>query len=86
MPRGTTRSVPGRHVLPGGRQDRRSGPQGGGTVVPTFAKDGAYGRLTVAAFSQWQRVCGFTGDDADGIPGRRSLTQLGQRHGFLVKE
>jgi len=31
-------------------------------------------------------VCGFTGDDADGIPGRRSLTQLGQRHGFLVKE
>jgi CHAP domain len=57
-----------------------------GLLSPTFAKDGSFGKLTVAAFSQWQRVCGFTGDDADGIPGRRSLTQLGLRHGFLVKE
>jgi hypothetical protein len=57
-----------------------------GLLSPTFAKDGSFGKLTVTAFSQWQRVCGFTGDDADGIPGRRSLTQLGLRHGFLVKE
>jgi hypothetical protein len=57
-----------------------------GLLSASFAKDGSFGKLTVAAFSQWQRVCGFTGDDADGIPDRRSLTQLGLRHGFRVQE
>lgn len=34
------------------------------------------------AYAEWQRSLGYTGSDADGIPGRASLEQLG----FTVKE
>jgi hypothetical protein len=46
--------------------------------------DGHYGTTTVAAYSAWQRRCGYTGAAADGIPGRDSLTKLGAKHGFDV--
>ncbi len=46
--------------------------------------DGSFGTKTVTAYSAWQRRCGYTGADADGIPGRNSLTALGGRHGFSV--
>ena len=48
--------------------------------------DGHYGTTTVAAYSAWQRHLGYRGNDADGIPGKTSLTQLGRRHGFDVKD
>lgn len=35
-------------------------------------------------YRQWQRRLGYKGDDANGIPGRESLTRLGDRHGFGV--
>jgi len=57
-----------------------------GLLSQAYAKDGSFGTLTITAYSQWQRELGFTGDDADGIPGRSSLIELGHRHGFLVKE
>jgi hypothetical protein len=57
-----------------------------GLLSPTFAKDGSFGTVTVTAYSQWQRRQGFTGPDADGIPGRQTLTTLGNRHGFSVKD
>lgn len=46
--------------------------------------DGHYGTATKSAYAAWQRRCGYTGADADGIPGRSSLTKLGARHGFTV--
>lgn len=48
--------------------------------------DGHFGSKTVAAYKKWQRRCGYTGSDADGIPGKASLTKLGAKHGFDVKE
>ncbi|MFE5325685.1 N-acetylmuramoyl-L-alanine amidase [Embleya sp. NPDC056575] len=46
--------------------------------------DGHYGTATVRAYAEWQRRLGYSGSDADGIPGRRSLARLGDRHGFTV--
>jgi hypothetical protein len=46
--------------------------------------DGSYGTKTLGAYSTWQRRLGYTGSDADGIPGKTSLQRLGDRHGFTV--
>lgn len=45
---------------------------------------GVFGPHTKAAYAAWQRHRGFTGRQANGIPGLKTLTQLGQRHGFTV--
>lgn len=46
--------------------------------------DGHFGTTTRTAYAAWQRRCGYSGADADGIPGRSSLAALGRRHGFRV--
>lgn len=46
--------------------------------------NGLYGTATIRAYTAWQRRLGFAGRNADGIPGKRSLILLGQRHGFDV--
>ncbi|MDQ0943261.1 N-acetylmuramoyl-L-alanine amidase [Streptomyces sp. V1I1] len=49
--------------------------------------DGHYGTATKTAYAAWQRSAaggGFKGADADGIPGKESLTRLGKRRGFTV--
>ena len=56
-----------------------------GLLAQRFS-DGHYGTTTEAAYAAWQRRLGYRGDDADGIPGKASLTELGERHGFDVKE
>ncbi|MFD9319279.1 N-acetylmuramoyl-L-alanine amidase [Streptomyces sp. NPDC060053] len=51
--------------------------------------DGSFGSKTIAAYARWQRSPaggGYTGDAADGIPGKNSLRLLGARYGFDVKE
>lgn len=48
--------------------------------------DGHFGSSTIEAYANWQRRCGWSGDDADGLPGIASLTKLGKRRGFDVKE
>jgi hypothetical protein len=48
--------------------------------------DGHFGTATVEAYALWQRRCGWSGSAADGIPGIASLTKLGKRRGFDVKE
>jgi hypothetical protein len=48
-------------------------------------QDGHFGSTTVEAYRKWQHRCGFTGDDANGIPGRTSLEKLGRRHGWRVR-
>lgn len=45
--------------------------------------DGHYGRTTVAAYSRWQRALGYSGADANGIPGMSSLTALGRKTGLF---
>lgn len=47
--------------------------------------DGHFGTLTVKAYAALQRRYGYSGDDADGIPGKASLTRLGKAHGFTVE-
>ncbi|MFI2412649.1 peptidoglycan-binding protein [Streptomyces sp. NPDC018947] len=47
--------------------------------------DGSFGTKTKAAYSAWQRRCGFHGTDADGIPGHSTLRLLGLTHGFTVR-
>ena len=49
--------------------------------------DGSFGTKTVTAYARWQRSPaggGYTGTDADGIPGAASLKRLAARHGFTV--
>jgi hypothetical protein len=46
--------------------------------------DGHYGTTTIAAYAKWQTKLGYRGKDADGIPGKTSLTRLGDRYGFTV--
>ncbi|GAB3425230.1 hypothetical protein [Flindersiella endophytica] len=58
--------------------------QAEGLLSSRFSGDGSYGTLTVKAYAKWQRKCGFTGKDANGIPGRKSLERLGRRHRFSV--
>ncbi|MFI9244136.1 endolysin [Streptomyces sp. NPDC053086] len=46
--------------------------------------DGSYGTKTITAYAAWQKKLGYTGTDADGIPGTTSLTRLGDKHGWTV--
>jgi peptidoglycan hydrolase-like protein with peptidoglycan-binding domain len=39
--------------------------------------DGYFGTTTVAAYTQYQKSLGYTGLDANGLPGQTSLTKLG---------
>ena len=39
--------------------------------------DGYFGTTTIAAYSAYQKSLGYTGLDANGLPGRTSLAQLG---------
>ncbi|MBP5931817.1 endolysin [Streptomyces sp. LBUM 1479] len=53
--------------------------------------DGHFGTATVDAYSRWQLriwpgASTEPGGDADGTPGKTSLTKLGKRRGFDVKE
>ncbi|KAB8162915.1 LysM peptidoglycan-binding domain-containing protein [Streptomyces sp. 3MP-14] len=46
--------------------------------------DGHFGTATISAYAAWQRKLGYTGRDADGIPGKASLQKLGAKRGFDV--
>ncbi|QFG22300.1 peptidoglycan-binding protein [Actinomadura sp. WMMB 499] len=39
--------------------------------------DGYFGTSTIAAYAKYQRSLGYTGLDANGLPGKTSLTKLG---------
>ncbi|MFL4904669.1 peptidoglycan-binding protein [Streptomyces sp. MMS24-I2-30] len=55
-----------------------------GLLAATYAADGSFGSTTVTAYAAWQRRCGYSGNDADGIPGKTTLAKLGTKHGFTV--
>jgi len=87
------------HIVAAAKRDPGL-PQGGTTykadVLPVEAalvkeglldakySDGSFGSLTVTAYKAWQKQLGYSGKDADGIPGMQSLTKLGEKHGFKV--
>lgn len=56
-----------------------------GHLSATYASDGSFGTSSIAAYAAWQRDLGYSGKDADGIPGMTSLAKLGARYGFTVK-
>ncbi|MGW0615038.1 peptidoglycan-binding protein LysM [Streptomyces sp. NPDC002788] len=56
-------------------------------LLPRRYADGSFGTKTLESYAAWQRSQAggsYRGKDADGIPGRDSLTRLGKRHGFTV--
>lgn len=55
-----------------------------GLLDDRWARDGAAGSKTRAAYSRWQHRLGFVGADANGIPGPKSLRRLAAEHGFEV--
>ncbi|WP_405909535.1 N-acetylmuramoyl-L-alanine amidase [Streptomyces sp. NBC_00828] len=55
-----------------------------GYLAKTYAGDGSFGSKTVAAYAKWQRHLGYSGDDANGIPGSKSLTELGKKSGLFT--
>ncbi|MFI6338392.1 N-acetylmuramoyl-L-alanine amidase [Streptomyces sp. NPDC050535] len=54
-----------------------------GYLAKTYAGDGSFGSKTIAAYAKWQRHLGYTGDDANGIPGKISLAKLGSQSGLF---
>ncbi|WP_448319217.1 N-acetylmuramoyl-L-alanine amidase [Streptomyces sp. CO7] len=53
-------------------------------LSPEYAKDGSFGSLTVSAYARYQRSLGYSGKDADGIPGESSLRKLASRTGLFT--
>ncbi|MEJ3748072.1 peptidoglycan-binding protein [Actinomycetes bacterium KLBMP 9797] len=72
-PKASTGITPGTgsHVLEVERALNAKGLLAAGVV------DGHYGTSTVSAYAAWQRSLGYSGIDANGIPGPTSLTALG---------
>jgi hypothetical protein len=55
-----------------------------GFLARTYAGDGSFGSTTVTAYGKWQRHLGYTGNDANGIPGKASLVELGKQSGLFT--
>lgn len=53
-------------------------------LLATSLADGHYGTATRKAYAGWQRRLGFSGADADGIPGAKSLAALGRVQNFTT--
>jgi hypothetical protein len=45
---------------------------------------GIFGPKTKDAYIKWQKSLGYTGSDANGVPGQVSLKALGDKYGFTV--
>jgi len=63
-----------------------SGLQSEGLLAASLV-DGSAGTASFgpgSAYQKWQVRLGYTGADADGVPGVASLTTLGKKHGFNV--
>ena len=48
------------------------------------ATSGKWDAKTTDAYKKWQESLGYKGKDADGKPGKISLTKLGAKYGFTV--
>jgi hypothetical protein len=45
--------------------------------------DGSLGTLFLESYSRWQGHLGYSGSDADGVPGRESLAKLAEATGMF---
>lgn len=52
--------------------------------MTTSEPTGFFGAETKLAYSNWQKKLGYSGKNADGIPGQVSLSKLGEKYGFVV--
>jgi len=86
IPKPVVKKVSVASVQPGKKNDQitvvqnalhRAGFYSGGAT-------GIFDPNTVKAYSKFQKSLGYQGKDADGSPGKTSLTKLGQKYGFLV--
>jgi hypothetical protein len=70
-----------KQVQPDPREDVRMVQRALKQKLPKKTKDlvvdGYFGPQTQEAYAAWQHRCGFTGANADGLPGRISLQRLG---------
>jgi len=55
-----------------------------GYLGKAYAGDGSFGSTTVTAYGKWQRHLGYRGTDANGIPGQKSLVELGKKSGLFT--
>lgn len=58
--------------------------QAEGLLDRKYAHDGSFGSTTIAAYAAWQRRLGYSGKDANGIPGMASLKKLGDKYDFAT--
>jgi hypothetical protein len=54
-----------------------------GYLSKTYATDGAFGSSSVSAYAAYQRHLGYSGADANGIPGETSLKKLSSTTGLF---
>jgi hypothetical protein len=55
-----------------------------GYLSKAYASDGSFGSTTVTAYGKWQYHLGYRGADANGIPGQKSLVELGKKSGLFT--
>lgn len=55
-----------------------------GLLDREYSKDGSFGSSSIEAYKKWQKKLGYSGKDADGIPGGASLKKLGVKYDFKV--
>ena len=55
-----------------------------GFLSKTYAADGSFGTISVAAYNAFRRSIGLKGSDATGAPGKQSLATLGSRSGLFT--
>ncbi|MEU1478876.1 N-acetylmuramoyl-L-alanine amidase [Streptomyces sp. NPDC005760] len=55
-----------------------------GYLGKAYAGDGSFGSTTVTAYGKWQYHLGYRGADANGIPGNKSLAELGKKSGLFT--
>jgi hypothetical protein len=46
--------------------------------------NGTFDKATRSAYATWQVALKYSGSDANGVPGNKSLTELGKKAGFTV--
>ena len=54
-------------------------------LLAASAVDGHFGTSTITAYAAWQRSLGYTGLDANGLPGPTSLARLGEGRYTVVR-
>jgi hypothetical protein len=79
------KAAQGHQTYPAGVKLVEAALKAEGYLAAKYAGDGSYGTTTIEAYKKHQKAMGYSGKDADGIPGTTSLTRLGAKHGFNVK-